>query len=171
MNEALQVGFNPVPAAERVARWHAMIRARLIALGLVAAAAVALWFLRRDWLGEFWYLVAVAVVVTVGWIIGAAVLWFLAKRDVVRLGEGVALVLDRRGIAVRETQVPWERLKAFTTKATSPWRSTLLVVESLDGERLLLPLDYLDRTPGELDNAARAYSAGRFGLDMAGVGV
>lgn len=170
MNEALQVGFNPVPAAERVARWSAIIHSRLIQLGVVGAILVALWFLKRSWLETFWYLALITIVLGVAWILGATALWWLAKRDLAALPEGPAMTIGRDGVTARGEHTPWSDVTALRTRAQGPWRSPLLLVERRTGAPVRLPLDYLDRTGGELDNAVRAYSQGRLGVDLTGAG-
>lgn len=171
MNEELHVGFNPVPAAERVARWDAIVRSRLITLAIVAAGAVALWFFKRSWLQQFWYLALLVVVAAVVWIIGALVLGGMARKDLAGLDDGAAMVISRTGVQVRGTDIPWADVTAIRTRAGMPGRSPGLLVQRTTGGSFALPLDYLDRSGGELDNAVRAYSNGRFGVDLSGTGV
>lgn len=171
MNEELRVGFNPVPAAERVARWDAIVRSRLITLGIVAAGAVALWFFKRSWLVSFWYIAAFVVAAAVVWIVGALVLGMMARKDLAALDEGTAMVISRQGVSLRGTDIPWADVTAIKTRSQGPWRSPNLLVQRTTGGSFALPLEYLDRSGGELDNAVRAYSNGRYGVDLSGAGI
>ena len=171
MADGLDVGFNPVPAAERVARWHAIVKSRLIILALLALGSIALWSLRRSWLSEFSWLISFMVAASLIWIVAAWVLWYVSKKDLKALGEGVALSLTYQSVSLRGQQIAWEDVTRVAARSGGPWRSPLLVVECQNAPSVSLPLDYLDRTPGELDNAIRAFSRGRVGVDLSGVGV
>ncbi|MGL5406751.1 MAG: hypothetical protein ACRDAX_08250 [Propionibacteriaceae bacterium] len=171
MADSLDVGFNPVPAAERVARWHAIVKSRLIILTLLAIASVALWFFRRSWLSEFSWLLGFMAVASVIWIAAAWLLWYVSKKDLKALEEGIALSLTYQGVALRGQQIAWEEVTRVVARSGGPWRSPLLIVEHRNLPSLSLPLDYLDRSPGELDNAIRAFTRGRLGLDLSGIGV
>lgn len=162
------VSFNPVPAAERVARWHGRLRTQLIMLVVLAVLGFgAMAILGPDTIP----LTSVIIIVSLTLVAAVVdiVMINVAKRDLTALGEGAALVVDRFGIQVRDVRLGWAEVAGWSTK-NSPWRSPQLVVRRLDGTSLALPLDYLDHRVADIDGAVRAFSGGRQGVDLSGLG-
>jgi len=48
MAQELVVGYNPLPAAERVAHYQGLVRSRLIWLGIGVVLLLGMWFWLRD---------------------------------------------------------------------------------------------------------------------------
>lgn len=157
---------NPEPA---VLRWRAL-RGRAISrgIGLVISLVIwgIIWFLNRDnlWAG-FWWVVGISLGVSVALLVWSIVWTVVAKRDVNALHEGLALGLGRDGIFL-DGPVPWHAIRAFVVKPPRARGSATLVVVSRAGTWKTLPLQWLDQTPAAIDNAVRALSDNRLGIDL-----
>lgn len=92
--------------------------------------------------------------------------WRAAIRDVALVREGIALRVGRPGIVVAGETVPWAQVGRLTTRRGKLGGSRLLVVERRGAPELTLPLDLLSVSPAQLDNAVRAYSGARLGVDL-----
>ncbi len=157
---------DPAPA---VARWRGQRRhvlSRSIGLAISAVIWGVIWFLNRDHLWDgFWWILGVSLGISVallGWSIAAMI---IAKRDLNAMHEGLALGLGRDGIFL-VGPVPWSAIRVFLVKPARMKGSATLVVVSKAGTWRTLPLQWLDQTPAAIDNAVRALSGGRLGIDL-----
>lgn len=92
--------------------------------------------------------------------------WRAALADAAAVGDGIALRIGRGGLVVADEVVPWEQVGRLTTRRGGPGRSRLLVVERRGAPERTLPLDLISVGPAQLDNAVRAYSGARLGVDL-----
>lgn len=160
------MGFSPVRAAERVARWHGKLRTQLllVALAVICALGVAMWRgFRLPLMGAV--LLVILVVVPLAFAIGDAVMLAIAKRDLASVGEGDALVVGRSGVTARDVTAPWASIRRLSTRPGGVLRSSLLVVETEQGATTL-PLDFVDRPLAEIDHAVRQASSGRVAVEI-----
>ncbi len=174
MEAELVVGYNPLPAAERVAHYRQAVRSRLVWLlvGLVVVMVIYVW--QRDVLDA----VATALLFVVGlgfavaWLALSTVQWWLARRQLSRVNtvQGVALRISVEGIEIADRQLPWESIARVHTAKGPPGAGVQLAVTDSEGQTSTVPLTYLDSMPGTLDSAVRAYSGGRRWLDTSGLG-
>lgn len=171
MSDELVIGYNPMPATQRVAHFRAMIRSRLIwfALAIVICVGIFLW--QRDNLDP---LSTVALFVmglgfSAVWVVIAVVGYLAAKRSLDSIGTGTAVVVDRQGIEVSGARTPWTDVAKVGTSRGRLGVGPDLVVTDTAGTGRNVPLSYLDTLPGTLDSAIRAYSAGRQWLDTSGL--
>lgn len=172
MQEELVVGFNPVPAAERVAHFHGLVRSRLIWFGVAILICVAVYLWQRKDLDPL----SVAALFGVGlgfslvWLVIAIVGLLIARRALDGVDQGEAVRVDRSGITVRGTHAPWSDIESVGTVRGGIGVGPCLAVRSRSGTQSV-PLSYLDIMPGSLDSAIRAYSAGQRWLDTSGLGI
>lgn len=168
----LEIHHSATRAAERVARWHNILRSRLLMLMIsVALSAVIFVWQRARFNGLGVTILVLACVVPLGWVVVAFVWGQLAKRDLAAVGEGIAMTMDARSVTIGDLDAPWNEVRRFTTRTRGPGRSPLLLLERADGATASLALDHLDVLPSQIDDAARAWTSGRVGLDLAGTGV
>lgn len=166
------VFFAPEPA---VARWHLARRNRtwrIISLGISAAISAAIWWFFREQLGDFtWTWVAVALAIPLVYLAAAIVREVVVRRDVARVGQGLALGVGRRGLFLRDVMVPWTDVGAVRARSGRLGASDRLVVETRTAQKLELPLSYLTSRPASLDGAVFALSGGRVRIDFSALDV
>lgn len=166
--DELVVNFNPIPAAERVANYHGMMRSRAIWFGVALVLCLVLYVWQRDSLS----VVSTVLLFVVGlggslvWLGFAVVMWQLCRRSLRALGEGVAVRIGRQGIEVTDRFVAWDQIERVSTQRGPICVGPRLTVVERGRSAYLVPLTYLDALPGTLDSALRAYSGGRVSLDV-----
>lgn len=181
----LVVAFNPVPSASRVAHHHAT-RFRLAVQALVVVIIG----------GLLWALTADAFELsTVMWMFGAWVVLFLvlfviqnlrlhaARKDLLDVGEGPALIVDSDGLSVRRIlrtgeedfaaptmdEISWKDMASIKVGGSSIGSGPGLVVHADDGRQWEVPLSWLDCPPADIDAAVSIASGGRVCVEQAGV--
>lgn len=161
------VRYDPIPAAARVARAHGWVRSRLFSLvaTVVVLGAAYRWVPGAD-SPVSQLLMAVLVGISVAWLIGAVVSERRSRQYLASLGEGIALRVTRQGVEVAGTTVSWGDVVALTSAKGRIGEGPNLVVRRRAGEPLRVPFSQLDSLPAGIDGAVRAYSGGRFGVDL-----
>ncbi len=161
------VFYNPAAAFERWTAAKRLRTSRIISLGLSVAIVAALWWFWRDELGGWSW-----------WLLGLSFLWPLsslgralwsvraARTDLARVHEGVALGVGRGGLLLDGAWIPWPEVGALRALPGRRGRAGTLVVETRDGRRVDVLLDYLSQKPGTVDSAVRALSGGRWRIDL-----
>ncbi|MDO5500265.1 MAG: hypothetical protein Q4F67_11380 [Propionibacteriaceae bacterium] len=170
----LPVDYDAAIPASRAADQRRRIVGGSISTGIsvigVVAVLLFVW-LRRDW--QFsevttmltWVFASSAVIGSV--ILIARAIWLSRLRQGVRaVGDGLAMVLSRDGIETEDGLMPWDRIARIAAAKGKPGHGYRLLVECVDGATTEFPLEGLGILPGTLDSAARAYSAGRHGIDL-----
>ena len=181
----LGVAFNPVPSASRVAHHHAT-RFRLAVQALVVVIIG----------GLLWALTADAFELsTVMWMFGAWVVLFLvlfviqnlrlhaARKDLLDVGEGPALIVNSDGLSVRRIlrtgeddsvaptmdEIGWKDMTSIKVGGSSIGSGPGLVVHADDDRQWEVPLSWLDCPPADIDAAVSTASRGRVRVEQAGV--
>ena len=181
----LVVAFNPVPSASRVAHHHAT-RFRLAVQALVVVIIG----------GLLWALTADAFELsTVMWMFGAWVVLFLvlfviqnlrlhaARKDLLDVGEGPALIVNSDGLGVRRIlrtgeddsvaptmdEIGWKDMTSIKVGGSSIGSGPGLVVHADDDRQWEVPLSWLDCPPADIDAAVSTASRGRVRVEQAGV--
>jgi hypothetical protein len=95
------------------------------------------------------------------------VAYLLARRELRQVGLGTALRIGRPGVEIRGTFVPWPEVQSLAAVKGKMGRSADLELTRVNGEKFRVPLDQMQVRPATLDLTARAYSAGRHGVDLA----
>lgn len=156
----------PEPAVLRYKAFRKGIAWRVGSLLLSGAIWGAIWWFSKDNLWEgFWWLLGISMGVSVAFLVLAIVRTVLAKRDLNRMHEGLALGIGRDGLYL-DGFLPWGHVRSLEAR-TSPVRGSVqLVVTSTENIRRDLPLEWLSASPASVDNAVRAMSGRRFALDL-----
>jgi uncharacterized membrane protein YqjE len=168
--DALVVDYDNSQAQQRVLRLRRMLRSRLASLGISIVILIAIFIWQRDrFLDNPLPMILVYAVVLlggIGWVVGVLIAYRAARRAVATDQHGVALRVDRRGVELAGQQIPWSGLGSLdTAKGRWPQGPTLRATTT-DGRSVEVPLEQLPVLPATVDSAARAYSGGRFGLDL-----
>lgn len=162
--------FSPAAADGRVKqRWRAFISSIIsLVLSLIILGVIV--YLRR---GEMqgvlpWILLGSVTFVSVLRVVYRFVGWRRARADRERVGQGPALVIGRFGVELEGQRFDWPSVRKLGTR-TRRFATPEITVESASGGIAGIPLDHLDALPAALDSAARIYSGGQHGVDLAAV--
>ena len=104
--------------------------------------------------------------VSIAWVVGSVIAYQRARGQLAALGSGTAIRIGPPGIEVAGVGAPWSAVKAVTTASPGRGRRPVLRLQLLDGRRSDLPLDQVVVYPAALDGTVRAFSSGRFGVDL-----
>lgn len=174
MAQELVVGYNPMPAAERVAHYQGLVRSRLVWLGIGVALLVVIWLWQRQQLdvAQTVLLFVVGLAFSGVWLVVAVVLYLAARRalDKVNAVTTYAVKVDMHGIEVGGTAVAWPDVAGVATVRGRLGGAPRLTLTAVDGGTASVPITYLDTMPGTLDSAIRAYSRGRVWIDTSKLG-
>ncbi|MDO5681900.1 MAG: hypothetical protein Q4G46_03625 [Propionibacteriaceae bacterium] len=173
--EGMPIYFDRQVLAGRAASERRRVIMNAVSLGitLVGLGAVLIYvFASRE--GQFgnitglatWLLSVSAVISLVT--LGARLVWFRRLRAAAdAVGEGLALVVSRWGIQCASGQSAWESIDGVAVAKARRWGSGYrLRVDRSDGPAFDFPLEGLSSLPGTLDSSIRAYSSGRYGVDL-----
>lgn len=167
------VSHSPVAMAKRAGG----LRAKLLPswLGLIFSVALSVaWYLwQRPTASDLltWLLVASVVASAVRVVVNIVMLR-RARIATSRIPLGPAFKIEPEGMVLATCpggeRVAWERITAVhgVDKFFSPGPRFEVL---WDGGRFEVPIIELDAAPSTIDSAMRAYSRGRFGLDLSGV--
>lgn len=166
--EELALAHDPAAALERLAKRRRRLVSRIISLVITLAIMVALYVWRRDQFEyvALWVAYGVALSISLGFVVFSVVAWRQARKIVADLGQGLALRLGRPGVEIKGAFVPWDELGSLAVTKGKLGHGPNLTVTRTDGHSLSVPLDQLAVFPATLDSTARAYSGGRFGVDL-----
>ena len=174
MAQELVVGYNPLPAAERVAHYQGLVRSRLIWLGIGVVLLLGLWFWLRDQLdtAQTVWMFVIGLAFSGIWLVLAIVLYFGAKRGLDKINEtrGYAIRVDPQGIEVAGKTVAWPDVAAIATVRRGLGGQPRLTLRDTGGATTSVPITFLDTLPGTLDSAIRAYSRGSQWIDTSKLG-
>lgn len=167
MLQKLEIHHSTTRAAERVARWHNVVRSRLAMLVLLIILSGSIYFWQRQKINGLGIIMLFLVcAVALVWFVIAIVWNSIAKRDLATVGEGVALTLDPVGVKVSDWVKPWHEIAHLKTRSRGLGRSPELLITAVDGQYRTLYLQHLDVMPSQIDDAVRAWTNGRIHLEL-----
>lgn len=168
------VSYSPVAMAKRAAGIRKMLN-RITVSGLISIViSVALFYLFEVQVGSFFFWVlALSAVYSVVRIIVSFVKLKRARKATADVVMGPAFQIDEQGMLLSTTaqgeRISWDRIRsvAGVNKLTNP--GPRLKIQWDEDRSWSVPIIILDSTPSLLDSAFRAFSLGRFGLDLSAV--
>ncbi len=165
----LLLPYDPRPLTEKAQRRRRAVRGRIVSLVITVAIMVALYFWQRDQLEGSGYLAVYAVVlaIPVVWLAVVLIRYLLTRAQLRSIGRGTAIRIGPPGIQVAGLAAPWPYVASVTTAKGGIGRSPALVLRLIDGRQARVPLDQVTVFPATLDSSVRAFSAGRYGVDLA----
>lgn len=166
--EELRVPFDPSEPQAKVLRWRRLLRGRIITLVLTCVILAGLYLWRGEEMAGTGTVVIYSVIlgVSLAWLLVYLAIYLRARKQARSVGTGTALCIDRRGVEVAGTAVPWAQVVAIAATKARWGNGSDIEVRRTDGEPLRVPLDHINVRPATLDLTARAYSAGRHGVDL-----
>lgn len=166
--EELALPFDPTAAQVRVRRRRKRFVSRVISLVITLAIMIGIYVWQRDQFSyaALWIIYGIALAISLGFLTYSLIAWLQAKRILASVGQGLALRIGRPGVEIVGGYVPWAELGSLAVTRGKLGHGPQFTVTRSDGHSLSVPLDQLDVYPATLDSTARAYSGGRFGVDL-----
>lgn len=163
-------GLTPLPTAARVTRARGALRWRIISTFISLGLLALFWWLFGSEWSRAWTIGIVSfwVATSALWLVISVVGLSRAKKDLARIGDGVAFHLDARGVEFVQPAgglVPWADVTAVKLVGRNVGAGPDLVVEAGGQQVARVPLRFLDVTPSTIDSAVSAYSLGQIRLD------
>ncbi|HVK35694.1 MAG TPA: hypothetical protein VM428_08540 [Microlunatus sp.] len=167
--EELALVYDPSGPLLRVARRKRKLVSRVISLGITLAIMVGIYLWQRDQFSYSapWVVYGIVLGISVAFGVFSFLAWRQAKKILAAMGQGIALRLGRPGVEIAGGYVPWSDLGSLAVTKGKLGHGPQFTVTRTDGHSLSVPLDQLEVYPATLDSTARAYSGGRFGVDLA----
>ena len=166
--EALAVPYDSQAADERVARRKQQLRMRLISLGITVVIMVGFYLWRGQELSGGLFIAGYVLVflVAFGWLAFHWIGLRIAREERAEVGQGTALRIDRTGVELAGTFAAWPQIAGLAAVKGGFLRADRLQLNRTDGEPVSVALEALPVRPATIDQTARAYSAGRHGVDL-----
>lgn len=167
--EELALPYDAKGPRQRVAHRKRRFVSRVISLVITIAIMVGIYLWQRNQFAYSapWVIYGIVLGISVGFGAFAFLAWRQAKKILAAMGQGLALRLGRPGVEIAGAYVPWAELGSLAVTTGKLGHGPQLTVTRTDGYALSVPMDQLDVYPATLDSTARAYSGGRFGVDLA----
>lgn len=167
---AMVVSYTPVALASRAARLGTATVSRAISAVIGLVVAVVMWQMFKPL--PVWSLVLLAVGVAAG--IGTFIITLLGqlrvRRIVSQVPRGPVLSIERAGLVLDHAgyaeYLEWFRIAAIRGRTRRRAPGPVLEVVRVDGTVWSVAFVLLEVLPGSIDSGIRAYSNGRFSLDM-----
>ena len=167
--EELALLYDPTGPLQRVVRRKKRFVSRVISLGITLAIMVGIYLWQSDQFSYSapWVIYGIVVGISLAFAVLAFLAWRQAKKILASMGQGIALRLGRPGVEIAGAYVSWADLGSLAVTKGRLGHGPQFTVTRTDGYSLSVPLDQLEVYPATLDSTARAYSGGRFGVDLA----
>jgi hypothetical protein len=164
----LLVPYDPGPLTEKVARRRAMVRSRIVSLGITVAVLIGVYLWQRDQLHGTGFLVVYGVVlgIPVVWLIVVVIMYARARGALRGLASGIAIRVGPPGIQVAGLAAAWPQVASVAVAKPGIGKGPVLRLTLLDGRQSAVPLEQVTVFPATLDSAVRAFSASRHGVDL-----
>jgi hypothetical protein len=171
--QELRAEYDPAELAEKVSRRRRLMRSRLTSLVITVVLMIALYLWRGAQLqgAGFFAVYGLVFGVSLAWFLVTLIAYRRARSALAGMGTGTAVRIGPPGIQVAGLAAPWSQVSAVTTVNLGRGpamlaRGAALRLQLTDGRRADLPLDQVSVLPGTLDGTVRAFSGGRFGVDL-----
>jgi hypothetical protein len=164
--EELLVPYDSTAPLAKMKRRRRAVRSRIVSLIITVAILIALYLWQREAFGPgLWVVYGVLFAISLGLLAVSIIGYVQAKQDLAGIGQGVAVRIGRAGVQVADAFAYWPQVSSLHVVKGRVGRSPRLRLDHAGGSAEV-PLDQLDVLPATLDTTARAYSAGRHGVDL-----
>lgn len=166
----LLLPYDPSTLVETVRRRRRRLVMRLVSLGisLVLLGGIYAWQHRAiaEQGGAYWVVTGVVLALSMIPLV-VVLLGFLRSRTELRgVPAGIAVRMGRPGVVVGTAFARWIDVAALEVVPGGLGRADRLQLRTSTGATGIVPLDQVVVHPATLDSTARAYSAGRQGVDL-----
>ena len=166
----LQLPYDPVRLTGTVRRRKRTLVGRLVGLGISLAILGGIYAWQHRTIaqqgGAYWVFTGVVLGLSVVWTAVVLVLFLRSRAELRRVPPGVAVRMGRPGVVVANAFARWPDVTALEVVPGGLGRADRLRLRTAGGATGVVPLDQVVVHPATLDGTARAYSAGRLGVDL-----
>lgn len=168
------VSYTAEPLAKRAAGLKQAMIKRIISLVFSVIITIVWWILFDPVVGSFLFWLLIGSVVysagLLGWAI-AQLVW--TRKTAAKVPLGPAFQIDTRGVVVSSNplgeRLSWPQVRVVKGRNKN-FNPGPKLEFAWDAERVWqVPIVMLDAPPSQIDSALRAFSLGRFGLDLSSV--
>ena len=170
--EELALGYQPNgPLARLKSRWRRVL-SHLIGLLVTVAILVAFFYWQREQLTQVsWIIGGVVLAISVARLVFAVLAWLQARRILAALEDArrarpLAVRIGRSGVELEGNFCPWPEVAKLAVTKGRLGHGLQLTLQRSGNRASSVPLDQLAVSPATLDGTVRAYSDGRFGVDL-----
>lgn len=168
--EELALPYDSSEPQAKVDKRKRIVRGRIISIVLTVLIMLGLYFWQRAaFPAGAWIVYGIIIGLSLAWLAFRIVGYVQAKRDLASVGQGIAVRIGRAGVQVAAEFAPWSHISALRVVNGKLGRSPRFQMEyaSDHGPAVAaIDLNQLPVLPATLDTTARAYSAGRHGVDL-----
>lgn len=166
----LLLPYDPTTLVETVRRRRRRLVMRLVSLGISLAVLGGIYAWQRRAIAEqggaYWVVTGIVLALSMIPLV-LVLLGFLRSRTELRgVPDGIAVRMGRPGVVVGTAFARWTDVAALEVVPGGLGRADRLRLRTQAGAVGVVPLDQVVVHPATLDGTARAYSAGRQGVDL-----
>jgi hypothetical protein len=166
----LLLPYDPSLLVATVRRRRRRMVVRLVSLGISLAVLAAIYLWQRRAIaqqgGAYWVITGIVLALSMIPLVVVLLGFLRARKELRGVPAGVAVRMGRPGVVVGVAFARWSDVAALEVVPGGLGRADRLRLRTRAGATGLVPLDQVVVHPATLDSTARAYSAGRQGVDL-----
>lgn len=160
--------YDPSEVAARMQHRRGAVRSRTVSLIITIVVMIGLYFFfsgRQG--GAVWFVVyGIVLAVSVGWLAWSVSAYRRARQEAASIPAGTAVRISRPGIEIGGQRFGWTEVTGVAVVKGKLGQGQLLRVSASQGRQAAIALRHINIPLATLDTTARAYSAGRHGVDL-----
>jgi hypothetical protein len=166
----LLLPYDPTTLVATVRRRRRGMVVRLVSLGISLAVLGGIYAWQHREIaaqgGAYWIVTAVVLLLSAIPLVVVLLGFLRARKELRSVPAGIAVRMGRPGVVVGTAFARWTDVAALEVVPGGLGRADRLRLRTQAGAVGLVPLDQVVVHPATLDGTARAYSAGRQGVDL-----
>jgi hypothetical protein len=166
----LLLPYDATLLVETVRRRKRRVVGRLVSLGISLAilGGIYAWQHRAiaEQGGAYWVVTGILLALSAIPLLVVLVGFLRSRKELRGVPDGIAVRMGRPGVVVGTAFARWPEVAALEVVPGGLGRADRLRLRTLAGRVGVVPLDQVVVHPATLDSTARAYSAGRQGVDL-----
>lgn len=166
----LQLPYDPTLLAATVTRRRRRLVSRVVSLGISLVILGVIFAWQRDAIrqqgGAYWVFTGIVLAISLVPLVVVLVGFLRSRAELRRVPAGIAVRMGRPGVVVANAFARWSDVVALEVVPGGAGRADRLRLRTAGGATGVVPLDQVSVHPATLDGTARAYSAGRQGVDL-----
>lgn len=166
----LVLPYDATTLEETVRRRRRRFVMRVVSLGISLAVLGGIlawqWDAIKAQGGAYWVFLGIVMLINLVPLVVVLLGFLRARKELRGVPAGIAVRMGRPGVVVGTAFARWSDVDALEVVAGGLGRADRLRLRSATGASGLVPLDQVVVHPATLDTTARAYSAGRLGVDL-----
>ncbi|GAB2584668.1 hypothetical protein [Microlunatus antarcticus] len=166
----LLLPYDPQTLAQTVGKRRRRLIGRLISLAISLAILGGIYAWQHRTIAEqggaYWVFSGIVLGLTLVWTLVVLLGFLRARKELRTVPAGIAVRMGRPGVVVANAFARWTDVEGLEVVPGGIARADRLRLRTRAGAVGLVPLDQVVVHPATLDGTARAYSAGRQGVDL-----